>query len=378
MKLHEFQSKAILARYGIPVPRGAVVDEPGRAAGLARRLGRPVAVKAQVLVGGRGKAGGIRVAASPDEATEAAAAVFGLTIHGSPVSRLLVEEAAEIARELYLGLVVDRAARRVVLMASGKGGVDIEEVARSDPGQIARSSIDPFLGLRDYQARYLASFLDLPPGLWPAFANVAQGLYAAFGECDASLAEINPLVVTSAGALLALDAKINLDDNALFRHADLEALRNADEESPAEAQARAAGLSYVSLPGNVGCLVNGAGLAMATLDAVRAFGGLPANFLDVGGGARAERVAAALDIILQDSRVCAVLLNIFGGITRCDEVAQGVIQARSRLQPQLPIVARLVGTNEAEGQAMLSWVEGIRATRSLSEAARLAVSLAKA
>jgi succinyl-CoA synthetase beta subunit len=376
MKLHEYQSKAILARHGIPIPRGAVAAEPGEAAEIARRLGTPVAVKAQVLVGGRGKAGGIRVAATPDEARETAAVVLSLRIQGFQASRLLVEEAADIAREVYLGLVVDRAARRVVLMASGKGGVDIEEVARSDPGQIARCSIDPFLGLRDYQARYLASFLELPQAVWPDFVSIAQGLYATLSESDASLAEINPLVLTTGGNLLALDAKINLDDNALFRHPDLESLRNADEESPAEARARVAGLSYVSLQGNIGCMVNGAGLAMATLDVVRASGGLPANFLDVGGGARADRVTTALEIILADRRVRAVLLNIFGGITRCDEVAQGVIQAVSSARPQLPIVARLVGTNEAEGQALLSEVEGIRATRSLSEAARLAVSLA--
>jgi succinyl-CoA synthetase beta subunit len=380
VKLHEFQSKAILARHGVPVPHGAVAGSAAEAAEVARQLGRPVVVKAQVLVGGRGKAGGILLAETDAQAAERARAILGLTIGGLPVTRVLVEEAAEIERELYLGLVVDRAAGCVVIMASGQGGVDIEEVARCAPGQIGRLSIDPFLGLRDYQVRYLASFLDLPRPAWFAFVQIAQALYEAFTACDASLAEINPLTLTRAGTLLALDAKINLDDNALFRHPDLEALRNADEESPAEAQARAAGLSYVSLEGNIGCMVNGAGLAMATLDAIKAFGGMPANFLDIGGGARAERVSAALELILQDPRVRAVLLSIFGGITRCDEVAEGIAGAISRVRPEesrkaVPIVARLVGTNEVEGQAILARVEGIHTAHSLSDAARLVVTM---
>jgi len=378
MKLHEFQSKAILARYGVAVPRGEVVGSPEEAAAAATRLGGRVAVKAQVLVGGRGKAGGIRVAVSPAEAAEKAAAILGLRIQGLPVTRLLVEQAADIQRELYLGLVVDRSVGRVAVMASPEGGVEIEEVARVRPERIATLHVDPFLGLRDHHARFLASFLSLPEGLWPEFAQIAQGLYAALTESDASLAEINPLVVTGAGSLLALDAKINLDDNALCRHKDLEALRNPDEESAAEAQARVAGLSYVALEGSIGCMVNGAGLAMATLDAIRAFGGMPANFLDIGGGARAERVATALRLIVQEPKVRAVLLNIFGGITRCDEVARGVAEALAEVRPNLPIVARLVGTNEAEGQAILGQVGGIHTTTSLAEAARLAVAAAGA
>ena len=376
MKLHEFQSKAILARYGVAVPQGEVVGSPEEAAAAAGRLGGRVAVKAQVLVGGRGKAGGIRVAGSPGEAAEKAAAILALRIHGLPVRRLLIEQAADIQRELYLGLVVDRTVGRVAVMASPEGGVEIEEVARARPERIATLHVDPFLGLCGYQARFLASFLSLPEGLWPEFTRVAQSLYSALVESDASLAEINPLVVTGEGRLLALDAKINLDDNALYRHGDLEALRNPDEESPAEAQARQAGLSYVALEGNIGCMVNGAGLAMATLDAIKAFGGMPANFLDIGGGARAERVATALNLILQEPRVRAVLLNIFGGITRCDEVARGVAEALARVRPDLPIVARLVGTNEAEGQAILAQAGGIRTTTSLAEAARLAVAAA--
>ena len=374
MKLHEYQSKAILARYGIPVPQGVVVDSVQGAEEASRRLGKRVAVKAQVLVGGRGKAGGIRVAGTPEQAAEAAAAILGREIRGLPVAKLLIEEAAQIERELYLGLVVDRAAGRVAMMGSPEGGIEIEEVAREQPGQIARLHIDPFLGLREYQARFLASFLGLPGSLWPAFTRLTQGLYEVFVQCDASLAEINPLIVTPAGELLALDAKINLDDNALYRHPELEAMRNADEESPAEQQARAAGLSYVGLGGDIGCMVNGAGLAMATLDAIRAFGGMPANFLDIGGGARAERVSAALRTILQEPRVRAVLLNIFGGITRCDEVAQGVAEAFAEVRPQVPVVARLVGTNEAEGRAILARVGGIRTAQSLAEAARFAVA----
>ncbi len=375
MKLHEFQSKAILARYGIPMPAGEVTDTVAGAASIAERLGTRVAVKAQVLVGGRGKAGGIRLAGSPREAEEAAAAILGMTIRGLSVSRVLVEEAAEVERELYLGLTVDRAAGRVRVMASPEGGVDIEEVARARPHRIGSINLDPFIGFRDYHARYLAHFVDLPGGLWSAFASIAQGLSTAFFESDASLAEINPLVVTRDGRLLALDAKINLDDNALYRHPELAALRNSDEESPAEAHARVAGLSYVALEGTIGCMVNGAGLAMATLDAVKALGGMPANFLDVGGGARAERILTALDLILSAPKVRAVLINIFGGITRCDEVARGVVEAFARRQPRVPVVVRLVGTNEAEGREILGQVEGIQVQSSLEEAARLAVSL---
>lgn len=376
MKLHEHQSKAILSRYGIPVPRGMTAGTAAEAAEIARGLGRRVAIKAQVLVGGRGKAGGIRLAQGAAEARAQASAILDLSIHGLPVTRLLIEEAVEVQREIYLGLVVDRAAGRVAIMASGQGGVEIEAVARTQPEAIATLHIDPFLGLRDYQTRYIASFLALPEALWPSFSRIAQGLYSALHENDASLAEINPLVVTAGGDLLALDAKINLDDNGLYRHPDLAALRNPDEESPAEARAREAGLSYVSLDGDIGCIVNGAGLAMATLDAIKAAGGMPANFLDVGGGARAERVATALEIILQTQQVRAVLLNIFGGITRCDEVARGVVEGLAQAPPDLPIVARLVGTNEAAGQAILARAGRIRATDSLAEAARLVVAAA--
>ncbi len=390
VKLHEYQAKRILARYGIPVPPGELVEQPAAAdpgglpaaghwggpaaAEAAQRLGGRVAVKAQVLSGGRGKAGGVRVVATPAEAAAAAEAILALHIQGLPVHKLLVERAAAIARELYVGLTLDRTAGRVVLMASGEGGIDIEQVAQSHPGAILRLPVDPFLGLRPYHLRYLGAFLQVPAALQASLDGLVQALYRAFVESDASLVEINPLVVTEGDELLALDAKVVLDDNALFRHSDLAALRNPEEESPAEAQAREAGLSYIALGGQIGCLVNGAGLAMATLDTIRALGGMPANFLDIGGGARAERVAQALQIMLQEPRVRAVLLNIFGGITRCDEVARGVVAALQEVHPWQPVVARLVGTREAEGRAILAGA-GIQTVASLTEAARLAVSM---
>ncbi|MGQ9681199.1 MAG: ADP-forming succinate--CoA ligase subunit beta [Anaerolineae bacterium] len=376
MRLHEYQSKTLFAEYGVPVPRGELVRDTDAAAAAAIRLGLPVVVKAQVLAGGRGKAGGVRLVRSQAEVQAAAQAILALTIQGLPVRALWVEPAVPIARELYLGLVVDRAARRVVLMASAEGGVDIEAVAHARPEAIARLRVDPFRGIVAHQVRYVRAFLGLDPALLPCLEGVIRGLYQAFVASDASLAEINPLVVTAGGELLALDAKLVLDDNALYRHADLEALRNAEEESPSEARARAAGLSYVSLGGTVGCLVNGAGLAMATLDTIRALGGLPANFLDIGGGARTERVAEALAIILGDANVRSILLNIFGGITRCDEVARGVAQAVESVGSRVPIVARLAGTNEEEGAAILARIGGVRTCASLQEAAQTAVALA--
>jgi succinyl-CoA synthetase beta subunit len=327
---------------------------PQEARCIAEELGEPVVVKAQVLVGGRGKAGGVRPAQTPAEAEQAAAAVLALEIKGLPVRRVLVEEAADVDWEIYLGLAIDRAARRPVLMASAAGGMDIEEVARTRPDAIHRIPIDPFLGLRPYQTLALAKGVGLATEQRIPFERIARALYETFCACDATLAEINPLAVTGAGDLLALDAKIVLDDNALFRHPDLAAWRDADEETPVERQARETGLSYVQLDGEIGCVVNGAGLAMATMDVIRHFGGAPANFLDIGGGAHAERVTAALRLVLSDTRVRAVLLNIFGGITRCDEVARGLVAALEELEPAVPFVVRLVGTNEAEGREILA------------------------
>lgn len=375
MNLHEYQSKRVFARYGIPIPRGEVAVGPAQAREIARSLGGKVVVKAQVLVGGRGKAGGIKLADNPDEAEAHADAILGMDIKGLTVGKVLVDQAADIQDELYLGLVIDRAQRRVVMMGSSEGGVDIEEVAAATPEKIIRIVIDPCIGFRSYQALELALALGVPKELTKSFADIAGGLYAAFMGSDASLAEINPLVVTDDGRLLAVDGKMSLDDNALFRHPNLAELRDVSEEDPYEAEARRYGLSYVKLDGEIGCMVNGAGLAMATMDLTKFYGGSPANFLDVGGGATSERVAAALRIILSDANVKAILINIFGGITRCDEVARGIVAAMAEVPTGVPMVVRLVGTNEEEGRAILADADMITA-RTLPEAAQKAVEAA--
>ena len=378
MKLHEYQSKRLFAAHGVPIPGGDVAATPEQARRIAEELGGPVVVKSQVLVGGRGKAGGIRLAQTPAEAEAVAGDILDIEIKGLPVRKVLVDEAADIQQEIYLGIVVDRANRRPVMMASSEGGVEIEEVARVNPEAIKKALIDPFLGLRGYQTLALAKGIGLAAGYRRAFDRIARGLYQAFVAYDASLAEINPLVVTGAGELLAVDGKMVLDDNGLFRHPDLAQMRDVDEETAAEREAREAGLSYVQLDGEIGCMVNGAGLAMATMDIIKHFGGGPANFLDIGGGAKAERVAAALRLILADPNVEAVLFNIFGGITRCDEVARGILAAFEEVKPSVPLVARLVGTNEAEGRAILddSGYKLITAT-TLAEAAQKAVAAAR-
>ncbi|RLC63089.1 MAG: ADP-forming succinate--CoA ligase subunit beta [Chloroflexota bacterium] len=377
MKLHEYQSKRLFAAHGVPIPRGDVATTPEEARRIAEELGTPVVVKSQVLVGGRGKAGGIRLAHTPAEAERVAGEILGMEIKGLPVRKVLLDEAADIRQEIYLGVVVDRAACRPVMMASSEGGVEIEEVARINPEAIKKVTIDPFLGLRGYQTVTLAKGIGLAGEYRRAFDRIARGLYQAFLACDASLAEINPLVVTGEGSLLAVDGKMVLDDNGLFRHPDLAQMRDVDEETPAEREAREAGLSYVQLDGEIGCMVNGAGLAMATMDIIKHFGGAPANFLDIGGGAKAERVATALRLILADPNVKAVLFNIFGGITRCDEVAKGIVTAFEEVEPTVPMVTRLVGTNEAEGRAILedSGYRLITAT-TLAEAAQKAVAAA--
>jgi succinyl-CoA synthetase beta subunit len=375
VKLHEYQSKRLFAAHGVPIPGGDVAASPEEARRIAEELGGTVVVKSQVLVGGRGKAGGIRLAHNPDEAEAVARDILGMEIKGLPVRKVLLDEAADIQQEIYLGIVVDRANRRPVMMASSEGGVEIEEVARSNPDAIKKVTVDPFLGLRGYQTLALAKGIGLADEHRRAFGHIARGLYAAFLAYDASLAEINPLVVTAGGELLAVDGKMVLDDNGLFRHPDLAQMRDVDEETPTEREAREAGLSYVQLDGQIGCMVNGAGLAMATMDIIKHFGSSPANFLDIGGGAKAERVATALRLILADPNVQAVLFNIFGGITRCDEVAKGIIAAFEAVKPTVPLVARLVGTNEAEGRAILdaSGYRLITAT-SLAEAAQKAVA----
>ncbi len=376
MKLHEYQSKQIFARYGIPIPRGRVTETAAGARQIAEELGGRVVVKAQVLVGGRGKAGGVRLAKDPQEAEQIAAQILGMEIKGLPVRKVLVDEAASIEQEIYLGITNDRAARKPVIMASAAGGVEIEEVARQTPEKIVKVHVDPLLGLREYQARDIAVFLDLPREHWKSFIAITTGLWRAYLENDATLAEINPLVITRDNRLLALDGKMLIDDNALFRHPDLAEMRDVDEDAPAEVEARKYGLSYIKLDGSIGCMVNGAGLAMATMDIIKFFGGEPANFLDVGGGASAEKVAAALRIILTDPNVKAVLFNIFGGITRGDVVARGILTALEEVKPRVPMVIRLVGTNAEEGRRLLAQANMITA-ETLAEAAQKAVAAAK-
>jgi succinyl-CoA synthetase beta subunit len=376
VKLHEYQSKRIFAQYGIPIPKGDIAGTPEEARQVAADLGRRVVVKSQVLVGGRGKAGGVKVANNPDEAEQVASKILGMNIKGLTVRKVLVDEAADIQQEIYLGVVIDRAARRVTMISSAAGGMEIEEVARTAPDKIVKVPINPFLGLRDYQARQIAFALGLKGDHIRDFTVIAHGLYQAFLDTDASLAEINPLVVTGKGKLLAVDGKIVTDDNGSFRHQDLAAMRDVDEETRSEAEARSFGLNYIQLDGQIGCMVNGAGLAMTTMDIVKLFGGSPANFLDIGGGASADKVAAALRIILADPNVKALLFNIFGGITRCDEVARGIVTALQQVPTEVPMVVRLVGTNEEEGRAILAGAK-MQTASTLVEAAQKAVAAAK-
>ena len=376
MKLHEYQSKQIFAKYGVPIPRGRVAATAAEARQVAEELGGRVVIKAQVLVGGRGKAGGIKLADSPEQAEELATQILSMELKGLPVRKVLVDEAANIEKEIYLGITNDRAARKPVMMASSEGGVDIEEVARCSPEKIIKIHIDPLLGLRAYQTRDLALGIDLPREYWKDFAKICFGLWEAYKASDATLAEINPLVITAEGQLLAVDGKMVIDDNALFRHPDLAEMRDLDVEAPAEIEARKYGLSYIKLDGSIGCMVNGAGLAMTTMDVIKLYGGEPANFLDIGGGASAEKVAAAFRIILSDPNVKAVLINIFGGITRGDEVAKGILAAMEEVKPNVPMVARIVGTNAEEGRRLLADADMITA-ETLAEAAQKAVEAAK-
>ena len=376
MKLHEYQSKHFFARYGIPIPKGRVAANAVEAKHIAQELGDRVVIKAQVLVGGRGKAGGIRLAKSPEEAEEFAGQILSMKIKGLPVRKVLIDEAASIDKEIYLGITNDRSARKPVMMASSAGGVEIEEVARDTPEKIVKVYIDPLLGLRDYQARDIAAGIDLPRDHWRIFGQIANGLWQAYRESDATLAEINPLVITSKDQLLAVDGKMVLDDNALFRHPDLAEMRDLDVEDPSEIEARKYGLVFIKLDGNIGCMVNGAGLAMTTMDIIKLFGGSPANFLDIGGGASAEKVTAALRIILTDPNVKTVLFNIFGGITRGDEVARGILAAMNEVQKEIPMVIRLVGTNAEEGLQILSDADMITA-ETLADAAKKAVAVTK-
>jgi len=375
VKLQEYRSKEILARHGVPVSDGETAASPDAARAAAERIGGPVVVKAQVLVGGRGKAGGVKLAANPDEAAARAEEIIGLQIKGVTVRTVLVAPTARIAKEYYLGLILDRAGQAVTIIASAEGGVEIEETAKTNPEAILRLPLHPLIGLQEHQVRRVGFFLGLPSELRKDFATTLRGLHAAFIESDADLAEINPLVVTDEGQLLALDAKIVLDDSALFRHPDLETLRDLGEEEPSEIAAREAGINFIKLDGSIGCMVNGAGLAMTTMDLVKLAGGEPANFLDIGGGAKADRVAAAFRIILDDPNVRAILINIFGGITRGDEVAHGIVEARASLGRQVPMVVRIVGTNATEAAEILRAANLITA-ESLDDAARKAVAAA--
>jgi succinyl-CoA synthetase beta subunit len=376
VNIHEYQAKEILARHGVPVNAGEVADTPEQARAIAERIGKMVVVKAQVLVGGRGKAGGVKLAKTPEEAEEKARAILGMDIKGITVQRVLIADAADIEQEYYFSVVLDRASRHVIFMASAAGGMEIEEVARTSPELILKVQIDPLIGFAEYQARQIAFDMGLPAELVDQFVKVAHGLYDAFMASDASLAEINPLVRTPDGTLLAIDAKMSLDDNALYRHPDLEALRDPNEDNATEREAREVGLSYVKLDGTIGCMVNGAGLAMATMDAVKQHGGDPANFLDVGGGANEERVITAMRLILSDPKVIAVLINLFGGITRGDVVARGIVAGIKAVGTNLPIVIRLSGTNSEEGRAILAEA-GYTALESMDEAAARVVALAQ-
>lgn len=375
MKLHEYQSKLIFSKYRIPIPKGQIAVTAGEAKHIAEELGSRVVVKSQVLVGGRGKAGGIRLAKTPKEAEELATLILGMEIHGLPVRKVLIDEAVSIQKEIYLGITNDRAARRPIMMVSEAGGMDIEEIAKKQPEKIIKIHIDPLLGLRDYQARDLAASIELPRNLWRPFMEIAHGLWRAYLENDATLAEINPLVIIADQRLMALDGKMVVDDNALFRHSDLADMRDLDVEDPAEIEARKYGLSYIKLDGHIGCMVNGAGLAMATMDIIKLYGGDPANFLDIGGGASAEKVAAAFRIILSDANVKVILINIFGGITRCDEVARGILAALEEVDAQKPMVVRLVGTNAKEGLQLLADAHMLTA-ETLAQAAEKSVALA--
>jgi succinyl-CoA synthetase beta subunit len=361
MNIHEYQSKEILRKYGVATPRGFPCFSVAEAEGASRKLGgKAWVVKAQIHAGGRGKGGGVKLARSIEEVREHASRILGMTLvthqtgpEGRLVKRLLVEEGADIRKELYVGMVVDRGTQRVTLMASSEGGMDIEEVAALTPEKIHKVAIDPKTGLTDAQADEVARKIGVPEPAIPEARQFMQGLYRAFDECDASLAEINPLILTGDGKVLALDAKLNFDSNALFRHPDIVAMRDLDEEDPAEVEASKFDLSYISLNGNIGCLVNGAGLAMATMDTIKLFGAEPANFLDVGGGATTEKVTEAFKLMLRNPAVKGILVNIFGGIMRCDTIAEGVIAAAREVKLSVPLVVRMKGTNEDLGKQML-------------------------
>jgi succinyl-CoA synthetase beta subunit len=354
MKLQEYQSKNLYAKYEIPIPKGRIVSTANEARQVAEELGGKVVIKAQVLVGGRGKAGGVRLAKSPEEAEDLTTQILGMQINGLPVRKVLVDEAISISNEMYLAIADDRNNEQPILIASSEGGIDIEEIARKLPDKISRANINPLTGLRNYQIRDIALSINLPRQHWRVFTDIVFALWKVYRDCDASLVEVNPLVITTEGKLIALDAKMILDDNALFRHPELADLRDIDSEENSEIIGRKFGVTFIKLTGSIGCLVNGAGLAMATMDVIKHYGEEPANFLDIGGGASAEKVTVSLRLILTDPDVKAILINVFGGITRCDEVAKGLVAAYNEVKPVVPIIVRLVGTNAEEGKRILA------------------------
>ncbi len=375
MKIHEADARVIFAKHGLPVPPSRLITKAAEAKGAAEELGCPVVVKAQVLVGGRGKAGGVKLAKNPAEAAEKAKAILGMDIKGLTVEKVLVAKAVDISSEFYVGMLFDRVSRKPLMMISPAGGIDIEEVARSTPEKIMKVVVDPSAGLLPFQVRKMAAFLTGEKEVAKQLGPIFRSLYKAFMEVDASLAEINPLVVSPDGKVWAIDAKINIDDNGLYRHADMEGLRDDSEEDPGEVEAREADLSFVKLDGNIGCIVNGAGLAMATMDMIKHYGARPANFLDIGGSSNPGKVLSAMKIIVRDKNVKAILINIFGGITRCDDVANGLLQARKDLDLDIPLVVRLIGTNEEQARKLLEGTELIPAA-TMDEGVKKAIAIA--
>ena len=377
MKLHEYQAKSYFAREGIPIPHSRLATTPAEAKQIAAEIGYPVVLKAQVLVGGRGKAGGILLVKDENDLDPAANTILNSKIKGISVQRILVEKAVNFTQEIYLGITVDRALAQPVIILSASGGVEIEELAVRHPNQIIRSAIDPLLGLQPYMVRAMASHIGLDYALWKPLLQIALSLWNIFHQLDATLVEINPLVITTEKELVALDGKMTIDDNALFRQQEFLELADQAIETPVEQEARKFCLSYIQLSGHIGCLVNGAGLAMATMDCIQQAGGEPANFLDIGGGANADKVQAALRIILSDENVQSVLINIFGGITRCDEVAKGLLSILPENTRNLPIIIRLEGTNAEQGRMMLAQAPNLMIAESLMQAAEMAVHAAE-
>jgi succinyl-CoA synthetase beta subunit len=376
MKIHEYQAKELFRAAGIPVPEGEVVTTPEAAYEAAKKLGKPCVVKAQVLVGGRGKAGGVKLAKDADEAKKHAESILGMDIKGLTVEKVLVTEAVDIASEIYVGVIMDRANQMPLIMASAEGGVEIEVTAKENPEAIHRINVDPVYGLMSFQARNIASKLHPDFKVARQIASILEKLYQAYLDADSSLAEINPLVVTTDGQVVAIDAKVNVDDSALFRQKAIEEMRDLAAEDPGEVTAREAGLSFVKLEGNVGCIVNGAGLAMATMDLVKNYGGEPANFLDIGGSSNPEKVIAAIEIILRDPNVKSIFINIFGGITRCDDVAKGLVAAFKQMDLKLPVVVRLTGTNEKLGREILGELK-LDTASTMDDGVKRAIELAQ-